>query len=153
MKLLIIVASILFFASTTIAQPPEDKSIEQDFLAAIDNIAAKWGVPRIEVTKKGLSLLLDAKDISKGGVGIIRGDVYVVTRSPKNEVFAGKDKFVGTTFDTPEIFVFSRGKFVGNIRLPMGGDDDVLFALFTPKKIRIFDWKEFIGFYYTRWPE
>jgi hypothetical protein len=151
MRRVTMIAVLILYTTTTFALASEPMTMEQDILVSVGQIAAKWGVTKEDVAKKGMALILNGKIYSdKGGMGLIRDKIYVVTDSPNNEVVAGKDKTVGSASDTSEIFAFSRGKVIGIIELPNGGADDVALALFTPEKIRIFDWKELSGGYYSR---
>lgn len=85
----------------------------------------------------------------KGGVAVIRDEMYVLARS-KNGVIVGGETTYGTDWKSPELFVFAEKKLVGRLAIPKGSESDVVLALFTPEKVRFFDWKQLSGGFYPR---
>jgi hypothetical protein len=98
-------------------------------------------------------MLLGGQCVSKGGVGIIRDGVFVVTGSDRNEAIAADTKITGADSSVPEVFVFSRGNLVGRIQVPAGGSGDIILALYTPEKVQFYDWRDLTGGYWKRWRE
>jgi hypothetical protein len=127
--------------------------IEQDLLGAIEKIAAERGVTVAEVRGVFAAMNCNSQTITKGGVGLIRDDVFVVASSEKNEAIAGSKTLVGADCQILELFVFSDGKFVGRVPVPGDSASDVIVALYSPEKVRFFDWKDFTGGYFKRWRE
>ena len=153
----IIAASALLIAALLIAfcyramATQNAKSVEQDLLKAIEKVAAQHGIPKEEALKKTGELLVGSQCWSvKGGVAIIRDSMFVTAIGKTNEVTAASKTVTGAEHTSPEIFVFADKKFAGNVRLPNGSEKDVVVALFTPDKIRFFDWRDFSGGFYLR---
>lgn len=141
----------LTLASQSWAQTQD--SVERDILEAINKVARERGIPTEQAMKKTADLLVNGQYFSKGGVGVIRDHAYAVTDSKVNEVIVAGVKTTGASFKTTELFVLCKGKMVGSIRLPVDGEDDLALVLFTPQKIRLFDWKTTSGGYYLRGTE
>jgi hypothetical protein len=127
------------------------KSVEQDLVEAIEKVAVQHGISKEEALKKTGELLVGSQCWPvKGGVAIIRDSMYVIARGKTNEVIADDKTIAGAEYKSPEIFVFADKKFAGSLRLPKGSEEDVVVALFTPDKIRFFDWRELSGGFYPR---
>jgi hypothetical protein len=148
-SLIVIVALIAF--GTALAE--EKKTFEQDVLDAIEKIASQHGITKEECSRKARALFTDGQCWPvQGGVAVIRDEMYVLART-KNGVIAGGETIYGADWKSPEIFVFAEKKFVGRLSVPKGSEGDVVVALFTPEKIRFFDWKQLSGGFYPRSPE
>ncbi|MDF9833212.1 hypothetical protein M2103_001435 [Ereboglobus sp. PH5-5] len=131
----------------------EKKSLEDDILAAIDRVAIERGIQKEVVMEKARSLFNDGQCWPvKGGVAVIRDEIYVLARS-KNGVIVGDETIYGADWKKPELFVFAGKKLAGRLSIPSGDEGDVVLALFTPKKVRFFDWKRLEGGFYSRSPE
>lgn len=127
--------------------------VQRDIVAAFDKIAAERGVTVAEVARVFAAMNGNSQGITKGGVGLIRDDVFVIANSRNNEVIAGKDTVTGADSHLPELFVICRGKLIGRLAIPADGTSDVIVTLFTPEKIQFYDWKDFSGGYYKRFRE
>lgn len=146
-----IIAVALFLACSAGAE--EKKSLEEDILAAIDRVAAERGITKEEAMRKARALFTDGQYWPvKGGVAVIRDEMYVLARA-KNGVIVGGETIYGADWKSPELFVFAGKKLAGRLSIPPGNESDVVLALFTTKRVRIFDWKELSGGFYARSPE
>jgi hypothetical protein len=131
------------------AEPPN--TIEDDLSAAFEKIASARGVTKDEVIRKAQAMWTDSPWWPvKGGVAIIRDGMFLIVNGKKNGVSASDTHLNGSDPDVPELFVFSEKKIVGSIRLAPGDGSDVVVVLFTPERVRIFDWKNLDGGFYPR---
>ena len=132
------------------ARAEEKKTFEQEVLDAIEKISLQHGLTKEEGSHRARALVTDSWCWPvKGGVAVIRDQMYVLARS-KNGVIAGGDKTLGSDFRTPEVFVFAGGELAGHVLLPVASEEDVVVALFTPERVRFFDWKNLSGGFYPR---
>ena len=129
------------------------RPLQRDVVEAFDKIAAERGVTAAEVRRVFAEMNCNGQAFTKGGAGLIRDDVFVVVNSEKNEMVAGGDTAVGADCQTPELFVFAGGRFVGRMPLPSDSAANVIVALFSPEKVRYYDWEDFEGGYFKRWRE
>ena len=151
MKALHTASLILMVCGVAMAQ--EKKTFDQDLLDAIDKIAAQHGISQDEAMQKAHALCNDQEYWPvKGSVAIIRDSMFVYARE-RNGVVAGGKKTYGATSDFPELFLFAGKQFVGSLPVPKGSEDDVVVVLFTPRKVRFFDWKKLYGGYFDRQSE
>jgi len=147
---LLLVALLLAFYYRGMAAENK-KSVEQDLVEAIEKVAAQHGISKEEALKKTGELLVGSQCWSvKGGVAVIRDAMYVIADGKVNKVIADRKTVAGAEYTSPEIFVFADKQITGSVRLPKGSEKDVVVALFTPDKIRFFDWREFSGGFYPR---
>ena len=142
--------ALLAAAGCSLVSAAEKKSFEDDLLDAIDRIAVQQGISKEEAMQKAHSLMNDAHYWPvKGGVAVIRDEMYVLANS-KNGIIVGGETVLGADWNSPELYVFAGKKLVGRLSIPKGTEGDVVLALFTPEKIRIFDWKKLSGGFYLR---
>src|ERR1039458_1646018 len=93
----------------------------------------------------------------KGGVGIISADLYVNTKSVKNEIMWGygenSKEWVGRNASKPEVVVFFDGKAWPPQDLPHDFDKSKSVVVsFEEKEICFYDYVHRQGGYYERWP-
>jgi len=147
MKTYLLIISVIFAVT---ARADEKKTFEQDVLDSIERITLQHGLTKEEGSQRARALVTDSLCWPvKGGGAVIRDQMYVFARS-KNGVIAGGEVTLGADFKTPEVFVFAGGKLAGHILLPVEGEEDVVVALFTPNRVRFFDWKRLSGGFYPR---
>ena len=90
--------------------------------------------------------------LSKGGLGIIGGDVYIALRSGKNELrFGSKEAWSGLDSSKPEVAVFFENKVWPAHSLPKQFDlSSAVIVSFEIHKVRFFDFRNMAGGYYNR---
>ena len=145
--------SVLLIALYCRADSPRvEKTVEQDLLDAVSKVATQHGMSPAEVTQRARTLLLGSQAWPvKGGVAVIRDEMYVITNNKTNQVIVGGETFGSADFKSPEVFVFADKRFIGSLRLPQGSEKDVILALFAPDKVSFFDWKGLSGGFYPRY--
>jgi hypothetical protein len=90
----------------------------------------------------------------KGGLGIIRDDLYVVLRSDSNELRSGsggRDRWTGNASDDSQLVVFFRGKILDQDLMPTGFNlAEAVVVSFEGNVVRFFDFSTMSGGYYKR---
>lgn len=91
---------------------------------------------------------------SKGGLGIINTDLYIVTKSEsnKNELLLGSDgRWAGQNASIPEVVVVFEGKIWTPQSLPQRFvKNESVVVSFEEKNIRFYDYVRMSGGYYAR---
>jgi hypothetical protein len=92
---------------------------------------------------------------SKGGLGIINPNLYIVTKSSKNQLSLSKGRdWTGKDGQTPEVAIFFGGEIWSPQRVPKGFDlSQSIVISFEGSKIRFFDFGKMSGGYYLRQKE
>ena len=105
----------------------------------------------LDPTKDTITFALN-KCYSKGGLGIIREDLYIRVRSGKNELrFGSKELWSGLDSSKPEIAVFFDNKVWQARDLPKRFDlSRAVIVSFEGDKVRFFDFRDMTGCYYAR---
>ena len=104
------------------------------------------------VTPKEKLVMATNRCIPKGGIGIINTDLYVVTKSGKNELqFGFRENWIGGSASTPEMVIVFDGKVWTPQSLPHGFDKSKsVVVFFEEKKISFYDYIRESGGYYER---
>jgi hypothetical protein len=89
---------------------------------------------------------------SKGGIGIISKNFYIVVKSNNNELILNDGKrWVGKSADVSEVVIFYDGRIWSQESLPDGFDlSKTVVISFETNKIRFFDFRQMDGGYYKR---
>lgn len=89
---------------------------------------------------------------AKGGLGIIRKDLYVDVKSTKNElVLSAGNRWTGLDATVPEVVIFFQSKVWPPQSLPDGFDlSKAVVVSFERSRIRFFDFDKVSGGYYRR---
>ena len=87
----------------------------------------------------------------KGGVGIVRPDVYVVTKGPVNQVLWGTSKWMGSSHAQAETVLFD-GSAVESVSCSRLLHRPLVIR-FTPERIQAYDLRALSGGYYMRAPQ
>ncbi len=103
----------------------------------------------------GMGQALGNEFFSKGGLGIVTAQLYVVTKSKKNELIVrGSDGWTGGDYWHPEIVVLWESRIYSASSLPKGFDlKDCILVSFEAEKIRFMDFKSGKGGFYQRLTE
>jgi len=89
---------------------------------------------------------------AKGGIGVIRTDLYVDVKSGRNELVLGAGKrWIGHGATAPQVIVFFQQKIWSPQALPDGFDlSKAVVVSFESDKVRFFDFDNMSGGYYRR---
>ena len=120
--------------------------------AAIMNPLGVPGMFNKPKTTQATVPFAEALFFSKGGLGIIRPDLYVVVKSDLNEIrlSAGRE-WRGQAALAPEVAIFFDDKIWAPQTLPAGFDlSRAVIISFETDKVRFFDFSKMSGGYYRR---
>jgi len=97
-------------------------------------------------------MFADNQYMSKGGIGIISKDLYIVLKSKKNELFfTAGERWTGREVTSPEVVVVFEGRFWLAQELPNKFDlSKSIVVSFEGDKVRFFDFDRMSGGYYRR---
>jgi hypothetical protein len=89
---------------------------------------------------------------AKGGIGIIRENLYIALNSPKNElVLNAGNRWVGMDASKAEVVIFFDSRIWSPQSLPDRFDlSDAVVVSFESSKVRFFDFRSMSGGYYKR---
>ncbi len=92
---------------------------------------------------------------AKGGLGIINPDLYIVTKSSKNQLSLSRGRdWTGKDGQTSQVAIFFADEIWSPERLPRGFDlSQSIVISFEGSKIRFFDFGKMSGGYYLRQKE
>jgi hypothetical protein len=92
---------------------------------------------------------------SKGGIGIIDRDLYIVVKSGKNDknelILSAGNRWTGLSVGTPEVVIFYDNNIWSRQTLPDGFNlSKAVVISFESDKVRFFDFRKMEGGYYDR---
>ena len=101
---------------------------------------------------KNRIMFAENEAFSKGGIGIVNTNLYIVVKSDKNELLlSGANKWTGQAVPAQEVVIFYEDKIWSPQVLPEGFDlSKTIVISFEADKIRFFDFGEMTGGYYKR---
>ncbi|MEY2879107.1 MAG: hypothetical protein RLZZ15_1487 [Verrucomicrobiota bacterium] len=148
---LLLISAVLAVANPVGAAEP--KSFEDELYEAIKLIAARRGLSDGEAMKRAFAVANDSPAWPvKGGVATLGSGRYVLARGT-NGVIANGNAVEGLNWKSPELFVFAGTNYIGRLAVPKSDVNHVTVVLFTPERVRFFDWATLKGGYYPRSPE
>jgi hypothetical protein len=123
------------------------------FLVAL--IFNLWGLSQCakgQTAAKENTVFSTNEFFAKGGLGIIKDDLYISVRSAKNElVLSAGQRWAGLDADKPEVVVFFARRVWPLQDLPKAFDlSNAIVVSFELDKVRFFDFSAMSGGYYKR---
>ncbi len=128
---------------------PEEYRIFLEIEKSLAKVAKKYQKNPDEVHQLYRRITLSADTIpkfGKGGVSILRDNIYIVNSEEKNELVLGGERWVSSFGNSPELVILSGRKVLGTFPISTLPDkSDFIFILFNGKKAQYLDWKTFDG--------
>lgn len=127
------------------------ETLVQGLLTTIENFSREHNISTGQTYKLFAELMQAMPSFSKGGVGLINNDLYVITKESKNKVIIGKNEWIGNNYNEQQLIVTDDSKVLSVINLgPNFKNRKLHFILFKPDVIFFYDWDKFQGGFYKR---
>ena len=125
------------------------------FLAILSGNQAFSQRAKMHDSARENKLFSENRYISKGGLGLVYQDLYIVVKSAKHDknklLLSEKDSWTGLPAGTPEIVIFYDNKIFPQQALPHQFDiSKAVIISFESDKVRFFDFRVMKGGYYKR---
>lgn len=150
--MLLIALLVLFISLSPGDMAQGNKHLEDRLLAVLQKFAKNNNLTGAALLELLGGLVLDGKQLSKGGVGIIgQSDIFVSLNEERNALIlpGGKDWY-GKKSTEGEVMLLDSERVLGSIPVP--NTSNLKIIIFSPSDVHYVDMSLHIGGKYVRYP-